>query len=296
MPDGRLWSDDLVLHAPRWTYVGQVFETGPYVAFSNMNPIERQVEFLRVEAPDYLTMQAAALEHVALAGNGSPRLRACLATSQTLTAPMRANIERALGVPVHQNYGFNEIGLVASRCPEGGRYHVHAEHCLVEIVDPDGRGARAGERGRILVTSLTNRTMPLLRYDCDDFATAVDGPCPCGRTLPSFGEIHGRYRRIAPLPRGSWQRWGAIQYALSELPPDLAPALRRYQAHEYADRWVLRIHATDGKAEAIGACVRVLFERVAADPPPLEIVATDRFEGRPDAKFQDFLSDFVEAS
>ncbi len=54
---------------------------------------------------------------------------------------MRTHIERSFGVPAHQNYGLNEVGLVAARC-EAGRYHVHAENCHVEIIGEDGRPAR----------------------------------------------------------------------------------------------------------------------------------------------------------
>ena len=103
---------------------------------------------------------------------------------------MREHIERSFGCPIHQNYGLNEIGLVATRC-DAGRYHVHSEHCIVEIVGPDGRSVAPGETGRLIVTGLNNWAMPLLRYDADDLGTAVEGPCPCGRTLPSFGDVVG---------------------------------------------------------------------------------------------------------
>ncbi|MBW1879894.1 MAG: phenylacetate--CoA ligase family protein [Deltaproteobacteria bacterium] len=281
-----------------WLYVGKYFHTGPFVGFSNLNAVEEQVGFLRAENPAYLLMQSAGLEHVAFAGGGRIALRGSVAISQTLTPAMRATIETAFGAPVHQNYGLNEIGLVASRCPEGGRYHVHAEHCVVEIVDDEGQPCRPGDRGRLLVTALANAAMPLLRYDADDLAVAVEGPCPCGRTLPSFGEVIGRYRRIAALPRGTWRRWGAIQLALHTMPPNLAATLRRYQVRQFRDEhWALKIDATGDHAEAIGAWVRPRFaEAVEGDEaPPLTVVATDRFEGDLLGKFQSFLSDFMPA-
>jgi phenylacetate-CoA ligase len=281
-----------------WPYVGKIFHTGPFVGFSNLNAAEEQVGFLLAEKPAYLIMQSAGLEHVAFAGGGRIALRGSVAISQTLTPAMRSTVETAFGAPVHQNYGLNEIGLVATRCPEGGRYHMHVEHCVVEIVDEEGQPSRPGERGRLLVTSLTNSAMPLLRYDADDLAVAVEGPCPCGRTLPSFGEVVGRYRRIASLPPGTWRRWGAILLALHTMPPELKTALRRYQARQFRDgHWELRIEVMEDRAEAIGAWVRPRFAGAVEDEeaPALAVVAIDRFEGDLLGKFQNFLSDFIPA-
>jgi len=292
------WVERGEVHRGTWPYVGEIFHTGPFVGFSNLNPVEEQVAFLVAERPDYLLMQSAGLEHVAFASGGQIALRASVAVSQTLTPAMRKTIEDGFGAPVHQNYGLNEIGLVASRCPEGGRYHVHAEHCLVEIVDDDGHPCAPGEHGRLLVTTLTNAAMPLLRYDADDLATAAEGPCPCGRTLPSFAEIVGRYRRIATLPPGTWRRWGAIQIALHTLPPEQRGVLRRYQVRQFHDHhWELRLDAAAEHVAAIGASVRQRFAEAVEgeEAPPLTVVATARFEGDVLGKFQNFLSDFMPA-
>ncbi len=34
--------------------------------------------------------------------------------------------------------------------------------------------------------------MPLIRYEIGDYATVVEGQCPCGRTLPLIGQVAGR--------------------------------------------------------------------------------------------------------
>ena len=62
---------------------------------------------------------------------------------------------------------------------------------LVEIVKPDLSPCKPGELGRLLCTTLHNYTMPLLRYDLGDVATA-GGQCDCGCTLPVIGNIEGR--------------------------------------------------------------------------------------------------------
>jgi phenylacetate-CoA ligase len=195
------------------------------------------------EAPGrYLMCNPGVLEQLAFyCGERAPppTLAGMLSISGHLTAAMRSRLESTFGVPVHQNYGLNEVGIVAARCP-AGRYHVHAEHCLVEILDEAGQQAAPGRPGRVIVTALQNYAMPLFRYDTDDVAVAASGTCPCGRTLPSFERIEGRYRRYAFLPSGtrqrvnacrtrSWARWrlGARSAALPGAPaPDGSPELR----------------------------------------------------------------------
>ena len=157
-----------------------------------------------------------------------------MAISEQMTPPMRRRIERAFSAPVYQNYGLNEIGMVAVRCL-AGRYHVHAEHCLVENVDDAGRAMAPGDTGRIVVTALKNPAMPLIRFDTDDLAQVLSGPCPCGRTLPSFGDIAGRYSRIAFLPDGTLGRVAAIRDALETMPREIAGNLRQFQVHQFRD-------------------------------------------------------------
>jgi phenylacetate-CoA ligase len=50
----------------------------------------------------------------------------------------------------------------------------------------------AGQLGRVLVTTLENNLMPLVRYEIGDYAVAAEGDCACGRTLPRIGRVVGR--------------------------------------------------------------------------------------------------------
>src|SRR5262249_35665030 len=63
---------------------------------------------------------------------------------------------------------------------------------LLEIVDEGGRDLAPGRMGRVLVTTLHNRLMPLVRYEIGDYAIAASGACQCGRTLPLLAAIAGR--------------------------------------------------------------------------------------------------------
>lgn len=297
--DGQQLKEGETRRLESWSaQVGPYFQTGPMFGFSNRNSLESQMDWLEEHRLDYLIGQSSELEHLALGFQGRQTLeglRDVLAVAQQLSPEMRQRIERTFEVAVHENYGFNEIGIVATRCQEGGRYHVNTEHCLVEIADDDGNPCQPGQRGHILTTALTNMAMPLLRYDSGDLAEAIDGPCPCGRILPAFGAIHGRYRRIANLPTGTFGYFTALRRALGDMPAELSKPLRQYQLHQYLDnRYELRLVVAGALAPAFSE--RILAEWAstgAADPPSLAILIVDEIPRPPGGKFQDFTSDFA---
>lgn len=291
-PDGDL------LEQGAWPSVGNIFKTGPAWGYNNTNSVEDQVKILNQQKPDYLVVQASGLEHLAMqeiAADTLSNLKSALSISLTLTPAMRRMIEQSMNIEVEQNYGLNEIGIVASRCREGGCYHVHAEHCMVEIVRPDGSPCDPGEQGRILVTALNNFAMPLLRYDADDLAAFAAEPCRCGRTLPTITDITGRYRRIAHLPAGSFQRWVAIQVALYKVAGKDKTAIKKYQAYQNKiGDFELRIDCDETVLSRISNEVHRVFAEAHSGEsrPDLKIIRTNRFlqEGN---KFQSFISEFT---
>ena len=82
-------------------------------------------------------------------------------------------------------------GFIAWQCPMG-KYHINAEHMMVDIVDEADRKVHPGEMGRVVVTTLENHLMPLVRYEVGDYAIASTKACVCGRTLPTIDRVIGR--------------------------------------------------------------------------------------------------------
>ncbi len=296
-PGRRYNRDGATLRLDRWRHAGEFFETGRWIGFNVTNPVAAQIDWLANEQPRYLATYSETLEHICLAsGDVTPAesIAATMAISEQLTPAMRRRVEQTFGGPVFRPYGLNEIGAVATRCA-AGRYHVHTEHCLVEVADEDGQPARPGTRGRILVTALNNPAMPLIRYDTDDLAEAVDGPCPCGRTLPAFGDIQGRYSRIAFLPEGTLTMVGAVRSALEHMPRALARPLRKFQLHQdQANHFVLRLAVASPLDADFARRILTAWREAGADRDwPLEIVEVDDIPLGPGGKFQDFTSDHM---
>ena len=139
--------------------------------------------------------------------------------------------------------------------------------------------------------------MPLLRYDTGDLAQAVDADCPCGRSLPAFGEVIGRYSRIAFLPEGTLGLVGAVSGAVEEMPAQHAQGLRQIQIHQYRDkRFELRVAATAPLPPAFEQIVQAAWAQTGvADTQPLAIVQVREIARPPGGKFQVFTSDFMPA-
>lgn len=95
----------------------------------------------------------------------------------------RAALVEAFGDGVFDMYGARETMLLAGECEAHQGLHTMDDGHVVEVV-VDGRPARPGEVGEVLVTDLHNFGMPLIRYQNGDLAEVSDGaPCPCGRGL-----------------------------------------------------------------------------------------------------------------
>jgi phenylacetate-CoA ligase len=131
--------------------------------------------------------------------------KAIMSSAQSLTESSRDAIEAAFGARVFDKYGSREFSGIAYECGHGRDHHVMDESYLVELL-VDGRPARPGETGEVVVTDLNNFSVPLIRYRIGDLAVAVDEsvPCSCGRRLSRIGRIEGRTQAIVHCANGTW--------------------------------------------------------------------------------------------
>ena len=124
-----------------------------------------------------------------------------MSTSSELRTPvMTARIQEAFGVRPFDFYGTTE-GLWGAECEHHTGIHLFEDMTIVENVDDDGRPVPDGQPGaRLLVTSLCNRTQPLIRLELADAVTLDPDPCPCGRTLRRIRSLAGRSDDVLELP------------------------------------------------------------------------------------------------
>jgi len=108
---------------------------------------------------------------------------------------MRKEIEEKLCLKAIDIYGLTEIigPGVASECERQDLLHVYEDHFYPEVIDPaSGRVLPDGEKGELVVTTLTKEGTPLLRYRTRDITYLDRTPCACGRTSVRMHRILGR--------------------------------------------------------------------------------------------------------
>jgi phenylacetate-CoA ligase len=120
-----------------------------------------------------------------------------ISSAQTLPEGSRKIIEEAFGCKVFDKYGAREFSGIAYECEAHAGHHVVGEGYILEVLK-DGRPAKPGEVGEVVITDLNNYCLPFIRYRIGDLAEAVDpnDPCPCGRGLPRIGRVEGRVQSI----------------------------------------------------------------------------------------------------
>ena len=135
------------------------------------------------------------------AGHPPLRPRGIVTTAMVLHDWQRRSIENVFGCPVTNRYGCEEVSLIACECERHDGLHVNADGVCVEVLR-GGRPAAPGEPGSVVVTDLSNRAMPLLRYQVGDVAVLAGRRCPCGRGLPLLERLEGREADYVVTPAG----------------------------------------------------------------------------------------------
>lgn len=106
----------------------------------------------------------------------------------------RRELEDTLGIKAYDSYGLSEMfgPGVAFECREQNGLHIWDDHFLVEILDANGESVAPGEKGELVLTSMTKEAMPLIRYRTGDITRVLEDECPCGRTHTRLDKVVGR--------------------------------------------------------------------------------------------------------
>ena len=123
------------------------------------------------------------------------KIKAGILGAEPCSEGMRRDIERKLGIQVHDIYGLSEImgPGVACECECQNGLHVCEDHFIMEIVNPETfEPVPDGEWGELVITTLSKECSPLVRYRTRDITRIIPGECKCGRTFRRIDRIAGR--------------------------------------------------------------------------------------------------------
>ncbi|MBA3033953.1 MAG: phenylacetate--CoA ligase family protein [Gammaproteobacteria bacterium] len=205
--------DDAV--APTWgPPTSMVFPTVSCATLGVRTDVSAQLDWLLKHEVEYLLSyptNVRALAEASLARKVQlNRLLEVRTLGEMVDPDLRALCRQAWGVGLVDIYSAREVGYLALQCPDHEHYHVQSENVLVEVLDDHDNPCAVGEIGRVVVSTLNNFAMPLIRYEILDHAE-VGASCPCGRGLPVLKRILGRQRNMVTFPNGH-RHWPSTGY------------------------------------------------------------------------------------
>lgn len=126
----------------------------------------------------------------------SLKLKVGILGAEPWSEMMRQEIETKLNIKAIDIYGLSEIlgpgvGIECIEAQNG--LHIWEDHFIPEIIDPEtGEVLPDGEKGELVITTITKEGIPLIRYRTRDITRIIKEPCICGRTHARIERLSGR--------------------------------------------------------------------------------------------------------
>ena len=162
---------------------------------------ERQIMVMRdfettaiCATPSYFLHLIEYAEKMGVSWDDIP-LRVGIFGAEPWSDEMREYIEAKTGIKAFDIYGLSEIigPGVGAACAAQDGLHIFEDHFLIEIVDPVTDEAMPdGEEGELVITTLSKKAMPVIRYRTHDITSIITEKCSCGRTIRRINRIERR--------------------------------------------------------------------------------------------------------
>lgn len=175
-------------------------EIGASVIPMGVGNTERQIELMQdlhataiACTPSYLLHMNEVAKKMGISIKDETDLKVAILGAEPWSLETRKRIEDTMGIKAYDIYGTSELsGPLFTECKEQNGIHVWADHFLLEVVDKNGDPVKEGQRGELVVTTLSKEALPLIRYRVGDITILNNEECECGRTHPRIMRILGR--------------------------------------------------------------------------------------------------------
>lgn len=151
------------------------------------------LEFIRRLRPAVISTRPELLQcllpDLASLADDSVLASCVLVSGSALSEELRQGFQSVLRIPVYEVYASSEFGLVGSECFARKGLHIDAENIVCEVLDGWGQDSANGE---LVLSSLINRALPLIRYKTGDYGSIDFARCPCGDSAPRLTKLEGR--------------------------------------------------------------------------------------------------------
>jgi len=265
-----------------------MYNTGPSYALNSSCDIQSQYKWLETLQAEYLIVYPSLLQALVKLNQRSTKkisFENITTIGETLNNDVRVHAEATFGCKVSDIYSCQELGYIALKCPHGDHYHVQSESVFVEILDHNGVQCSPGEMGRVVVTALHNKVMPLIRYDIGDYAV-VGEDCNCPILLPTLEKIVGRTRNLVRYPDGrvSWPSYNPMALM------DILPNAQFQLIQETIDTLIFRVTSSDVIDETLFERVRSVINTAIGYEFNIVFEQCDTISRSKSGKFEEFYS------
>ncbi len=275
--------------APNWGIATEnIIRTGAAYAMNIRTDIGEQLDWLVEKNPTYLLTHPSNLKALIKRAIQRdivlPNLKQLRTFGEVLQEETRQLCRSAWSIEIADVYSSEEAGYIALQCDQGA-YHIQSENLLVEIINDRGEPARPGQIGRVLITTLHNFAMPLIRYEIGDYAESGTD-CACGRGLPVIRRIMGRERNMLKLPGGT-EHWPSFP---ENLWVGIAPIQQLQVVQECLDEVILKIKSERPLTQGEKLHLVEVFKTTLAFPYRITIEQVTSIPRGKNSKFEDFIS------
>jgi phenylacetate-CoA ligase len=158
------------------------------------------------------------------------RVNAILPSTQVVPRRARALASKVFNCVILDKYASAEFSGMGHQCEKEGLYHIQSENVHLEILS-GGHPITEGV-GEAIVTDLSNRSTPLIRYRVGDVLEATTDHCPCTKTLPVFKRPLGRLKNTIKLETAILTETELADFEFKLWEQDIADRIKFIQSAE----------------------------------------------------------------
>jgi phenylacetate-CoA ligase len=246
---------------------------------------EKQLMLLRdYKTSVLISSHAAATQMMQLAfrANLNPNelaLKTIILVGEPSDPETRTRLEEELHVKTWLHYGLSEVpgAALAFECEARQGLHVSEDHFFAEVITPgSGNAVMEGEAGELVLTTLTTRAFPLVRFRTGDLVRFLPGTCSCGRTLARIEWLPARTDELMVI-RGVKLHPQQLVYLLERtmgfLPDAYRFLIRNEDLRDFLEVWLKVDEAvfSDEVKEMEKLCLRLARELTQELGVPVKI-------------------------
>ncbi|MEK6303211.1 MAG: AMP-binding protein [Acidobacteriota bacterium] len=169
--------------------------------------IERLFRLLQALQPACMTAKPSIYEVILSYAARTNLRKPCspdvlISSGAALEESLRNQVEGLFQAMLINGYGMTEFGLIASECHQQEGFHIDESSILIEVMRAAGAPEKEAAEGELVLSSVSNMGMPLLRYETGDLAQLETEPCACGFQGRRIRKLSGRRVRCFRFASG----------------------------------------------------------------------------------------------